>query len=371
MSHFARIFAIAALVICLLPSGEARADRIKDLVTIGGIRSNQLVGYGLVVGLDGSGDQTNQAPFTSQSLKTMLARLGVSLPPGTAPQTKNVAAVALHATLPPFAKPGQTLDVTVSSIGNATSLRGGSLLMSPLKGADDQVYAVAQGNVFVPGISVEGAGGSSVTVNIPSGGRIPNGAIVEREVSTRFGTDSTLKLNLHNSDFTTAQRITAAISTIMGPGLAWAIDATTVEVRMPLRQEQRVAFVSTLENIVVDPANGPAKVVVNSKTGTVIITRDVRVTTSAVSHHNITVTVRSSTAVSQPPPLSTGSTVTTTEDSIVVDRENLPMFAFDVGVSLDEIVKAVNAIGASNDDLVSILEALKAAGALRAELVFI
>ena len=347
------------------------AERVKDLASVAGVRSNQLVGYGLVVGLDGSGDQTSQTPFTVQSLKSMLSRYGIVVPDNVNPQLKNVAAVSIHADLPPFAKPGQTIDVTVSSLGNAKSLRGGSLLMSPLKGADGRVYAIAQGNLIVGGFGASGNDGSKVTVNIPSAGRIPNGATVERTVENPFDRGDAVVLNLNASDFTTANRVAAAINRTVGAGTARPLDSTSIQVSAPLDSSQRVAFVSLLENIDVEPADGPARIVVNSRTGTVVIGSHVRVQPAAVSHGSLTVTITERPVVSQPAPLSGGETAVVAQSDIQITEEAKRMFLFKPGVELDEIVRAVNRVGAAPGDLVAILEALKQAGALRAELIVI
>jgi len=345
-----------------------QADRIKDLTSIAGIRSNQLVGYGLVVGLDGTGDKT---VFTMQSLKSMLTQLGVTIPPGVNPKSKNVAAVSLHAELPAFAKPGQTIDVTVSSIGEAKSLRGGTLLLSPLKGADGQVYAIAQGNVIVGGFGISGKDGSSVTVNVPSVGRVPNGASVERVVTSAFSLGSSVILNLNRPDFTTANRVMEKINETFGKDTAFAMDGTSIKVSAPLDVSQRVSFVSSLQNLDVDPAQGEAKVIINSRTGTVVIGSNVRVSAAAVTHGSLTVTITNSAAVSQPNALSKGETVVIPASDIAVKEENNRMFKFAPGTSLDEIVRAINQVGAAPGDLVAILEALKEAGALRANLVVI
>jgi flagellar P-ring protein precursor FlgI len=358
------------VLLLALTSTSAYAERIKDLATLAGVRSNPLVGYGLVVGLNGTGDQTTQAPFTVQSLKSMLANLGVVLPPNLNLQLKNVAAVSVHAELPPFAKVGQAIDVTVSSIGNAKSLRGGSLLMTSLRGADGQIYAMAQGNVVVGGLGVE-AQGSSVTVNVPSSGRIPNGATVERTVSSSFTENGPLVLNLHQADFTTAQRMMESINQVFGSDVALAVDATSVQVRAPLDSSQRVSFISALENLIVVPGETAAKVIVNSRTGTVVIGQNVRVSPAAVSHGNLTVTIAANPIVSQPPPLSGGQTAVVPRSDISVTEQKSHMFLFAPGVALDDIVRAVNKVGATPSDLVAILEALKAAGALRAELIVI
>ena len=355
----------------LLVWGAAAAERVKDLASVAGVRPNQLVGYGLVVGLDGTGDQTSQAPFTIQSLKSMLARFGITVPPNVNPQLKNVAAVAVHAELPPFARPGQRIDVTVSAIGNAKSLRGGTLLMTPLKGADGRVYAIAQGNLVVGGLAASGADGSKITVNIPSAGRIPGGATVERTVPTPFAAGDHLLLNLHTPDFTTATRLAQAINAAVGPGTAQPVDAGAVRVAAPRDPAQRVAFVSMLENLEVQPGEAPARVIVNSRTGTVVIGRHVRVLPAAVSHGSLTVTISERPQVSQPPPLSAGSTAVVPRTDVEVREEGRRMFLFQAGTTLDEIVRAVNEVGAAPSDLVAILEALKQAGALRAELIVI
>lgn len=355
----------------LMLAGPAQAERIKDLASIAGVRSNQLLGYGLVVGLDGSGDKTNSSPFTEQSLKSMLIRLGVVVPPGTQIKPKNVAAVTVHAELPAFAKAGQTIDVTVSSIGDAKSLRGGSLLMTPLKGADGKIYAIAQGNLVVGGLSASGADGSKISINIPSVGRIANGATVEREVASPFARGGSLTLNLHQSDFTTVRRITESINEAIGPGTARPLDAASLQVNAPMDPGQRVSFVSLIENLLVTPGEGAAKVIVNSRTGTVVINSQVRVSPAAVSHGSLIVTISEDMQVSQPEPLSAGATTVTPSTQISVEEEGNHMFVFNPGITLDELVRAVNEVGAAPSDLVAILEALKQAGALRAELIII
>jgi flagellar P-ring protein precursor FlgI len=360
-----------ALLSVLFGSDTARAERVEDLATVAGVRTNQLVGYGLVVGLDGTGDQTSQTPFTIQSIENMLAKFGVTVPANTNPMLKNVAAVTVHASLPPFAKPGQTIDITVSSIGNATSLRGGSLIMTPLKGADGQVYAMAQGSVLVSGFGVEGKDGSSITVNIPSSGRIPNGATVEQAVPSNFASSPFVTLNLDTPDFTTAARLTDAINKLLGPGTAEALDAISVRVRAPSDPSQRIAYVSTLEGLDVDPAAPPARVIINSRTGTVVISSEVRVMAAAVASGSLTVTITERSDVSQPGAFSNGTTAITPRSSLDVKQEKAHMFEFPAGVNLDEIVRAVNSVGAAPGDLVAILEALREAGALRAQLIVI
>lgn len=350
---------------------DADAERIKDIATIAGVRSNQLVGYGLVVGLDGTGDQTSQVPFTVQSMKNMLSKFGITLPPGVNPQPKNIAAVLVQAELPPFAKPGQTLDITVSSLGNAKSLRGGSLVMTPLKGANGKVYAVAQGNLVVGGLGVAGSDGSKITVNVPSVGRIPNGALIEQAAPTSFGDSNTLVLNLHRPDFTTAKRMAEAVNNALDMTVARPVDGSSVSVQAPQDKGQRVAFISLLENLTLEPGLAPARVIINSRTGTVVIGQSVRVTPAAVSHGSLTVTITEKPIISQPAPLSDGTTTVVPTSDIAVQEDSGTMFLFDPGVSLDEIVRAVNQVGAAPGDLVAILEALKEAGSLRAELIVI
>lgn len=355
----------------LLFSAAAQADRIKDLVSIGGVRPNQLVGYGLVVGLNGTGDQTSQTPFTVQSIRAMLAAQGVTIPANVNLQLKNVASVMVTAELPPFAKPGQTIDITVSSLANAKSLRGGTLLMTPLKGADGDVYAMAQGSLIVSGFGAAGADGSRISVNVPSSGTIPNGATVEREVLNPFALGEALVLNLHTPDFTTARRLAEVINNTLGPQTAAAQDAVSVRVRAPVDSDQRVSFVSFLENLEVTPGSAPAKVIVNSRTGTVVIGSEVRVSAAAVTHGSLTVSISENHEVSQPNPLSLGQTVVTSNSAVEIVEEKNPMFLFGPGATLQEIVNAVNRVGAAPGDLVAILEALKRAGALRAELIVI
>jgi len=361
-------------LVLLLPAAALLAvegERIKDLASIQGVRSNQLVGYGLVVGLDGSGDRTTQAPFTTQSIRSMLAAQGVQLPPGINLQTDNVAAVMITADLPAFAKTGQRLDITVSSLGNAQSLRGGNLLMAPLRGADGEVYAMAQGSLIVGGFGAQGADGSRIAVNIPSTGRIPNGASVEREVQNPFAAGTNVVLNLHTPDFTTARRMADVINENVGSDIAFARDAVSIAVDAPENTDQRVGFVAYLENLRVDPGEAPARVIVNSRTGTVVIGSHVRVREAAVTHGSLTVTISESFGVSQPAPFSDGQTVVTPRTDIEVTEATSPMFLFNPGVELREIVNAVNQVGAAPGDLISILEALKQAGALRAELIVI
>lgn len=366
-TSFACFFVLAFAFLAM----PAQAERVKDLAHIAGVRGNQLVGYGLVVGLDQTGDQTGQTPFTTQSLKSMLNRFGVNLPPGINLQLKNVAAVSLSTNLPAFAKPGQSIDVTVSTIGNAKSLRGGTLLMSPLKGADGRVYALAQGNLVVGGVGVATDDGNSLSVNVPTVGRIPNGATVERAAPTQFGSDDSLVLNLHRADFTTAKRVADAINRTVGMNAAQPTDAASVRVYAPKDRGQRVDFVSLVENVLLEPGEAPAKVIVNSRSGTVVIGRHVRVTAAAVAHGNLSVTITNVPVISQPAPLAEGDTVVVPNSEIEIREEQNRMFVFEPGVSLNDIVRAVNQVGAAPSDIVAILEALKEAGALSAELVVI
>jgi len=360
------------LAMALFAALPAHADKVRDLVQVGGVRSNQLIGYGLVVGLDGSGDQTTQAPFTTQSLENMLQQFGITVPPNARPQLKNAAAVVVTADLPPFAKPGQTIDVTVASIGNAKSIRGGQLLMTPLKGADGSVYAMAQGSVIVGGVSAQGKSGSSVQVNISASGRIPEGASVERTVPSSFASgNGDLMLNLNTADFTTAGRIATAINNAYGAGTARAVDGGSVSVRGPQDPAQKVEWLGAIQNIEVQPGDAPARVVVNSRTGTVVIGSDVRVTAAAVAHGAIQVTISEQPMVSQPAPFSRGQTAVVPSSSVQVSEDGAHMFKFGPGVSLDSIVRAVNQVGATPSDLISILQALKQAGALHAQLVVI
>ncbi len=352
-------------------SSVVYAERIKDITTISGVRSNPLIGYGLVVGLDGSGDQTNQTPFTTESFLNMLKQFGIAIPEGARMQLKNVAAVAIHAELPAFAKPGQQLDITASSIGNAKSLRGGTLLMTPLKGADGNVYALAQGNLVVGGLGVEGLDGSKLTVNVPSVGRIPNGATVERSVPNNFSAGQPIIFNLHRSDFTTAKRIADSINDLLGPKVAQATDAMSIRVNAPKDPSQRVNFISLLENIEVVPGEAAAKVVINSRTGTIVVGSHVRIAPVAVTHGSLTVTVAEDIEVSQPDALAEGTTVVLPKSNVTAEQQLNPMFKFDPGPTLDELVRAVNEVGAAPGDLMAILEALKQAGALKAELIVI
>ncbi len=347
------------------------AERIKDLTSISGVRNNQLIGYGLVVGLNGTGDKDTDSPYTLNSLRNILTQFGVQIPPGVKIKPKNAAAVIVHGNLPPFSKIGQEIDITVSSLGNAQSLRGGTLLMTPLKGADGRNYALAQGNLVVGGLTASGQDGSKVTVNIPSAGRIPNGATVEREVVNHFGKGRSITLNLNDGDFTTAMRVAQSINLAIGPGTAKPLDATSIRVNAPMDPGQKVSFIAMLEELQVRPGSAPAKVIINSRTGTVVINSQVRVYPAAVSHGNLVVSISENAEVSQPGAFSGGQTAVVPQSDVGVTEEANHMFLFDPGVSLDEVVRAVNEVGAAPSDLVAILEALKEAGALRAELIVI
>lgn len=352
----------------LMLSSIAVAERVKDIATIKGVRSNPLVGYGIVVGLDGTGEPT---VYAIQEFRTMLQKLGITLPSDIRVKLKNVAIVTVQAELPPFAQPGQTIDVTVSSLGEAKSLRGGSLIMVPLKGIDGKVYAIAQGNLVVGGFGAQGSDGSKVTINVPTTGRIPNGATVEKSVDSSFSKGDFITFLLKRPDFTTAKNLTNAINNIIGPGIARPIDASSIKVSAPRDVSQRVMYLSSLENIVVHEADAPARVVVNSRTGTIVIGQHVRVSPAAISHGNLVVTIDENQQVSQPNALAQGTTQTTQQSQVTIEQEPSRMFLFSPGVELKDIVAAVNAVGAAPGDIMAVLEALKQANALHAELIVI
>ena len=364
-----RIIVLTCLLLSL--AVPTHAQRIKDLSSVSGVRSNQLVGYGLVVGLDGTGDQTSQTPFTTQTFRNMLQQLGIQIPPGANFQLSNVAAVAVHAELPAFSKPGAQIDVTVSSVGNADSLRGGTLLVTPLKALDGQVYAVAQGSLVVGGFGAQGVDGSSVTVNVPSVGRIPSGAIIERAAPDGFSHGTSIVFNLHRADFTTARRVAEKINATFGPEVATTLDAGSISVRSPKNATQRVSFLSVLENLDVEPDSTAAKVVINSRTGTIVIGEKVEVAPAAVTHGSLTVTISEDLEVVQPNAFAGGDTAVVPGSEVEITEESNRMFYFAPGVNLQDIVMAVNEVGAAPGDLMAILEALRQAGALRAELVVI
>lgn len=370
------IISLLTLVFSII--SQAKGDRLKDLVSFAGIRSNQLLGYGLVVGLDGTGDSASN--LTLQSMASTVSQFGLKVGPADI-SAKNAAAVMVTAELRPFTKIGQTINVTVSSMGKAKSLRGGTLLMTPLKGADGQVYAIAQGNLAVGGFGVEGKDGSSLSVNIPTVGSIANGATVEKMVETPFIKNKNFVMNLHQGDFTTANRIVEEINRLFGPGVSRALDGTSISVNAPKDPSQKVSFMSLLENIEVKPASPVARVVVNARTGTVVIGGDVRVTPAAVSHGSLTVKVQENTTTTPGQTTTTqnaNTTVTNTTDpvtnedsEITAGAENVSAFVFDAGTTLSDIVDAINAIGTNSADLVAILEALREAGALRAQMIII
>ena len=364
------LISLLALSAAMLAPQLAQAERVKELASIAGVRQNQLMGYGIVVGLDGTGDQTTQTPFTVQSVVSMLQQMGVNLPSGTSLQLKNVAAVTVTASLPAFAQPGQTMDITVSSIGNAKSLRGGTLLMTPLKGADGQIYAMAQGNVLVGGVGAA-AGGAQQVVNHLSVGKISAGATVERAVATSLGANNEIRLELKNSDFATAARMTEKINDHFGPGIATAVDGRVIRVRSPSSSDQRVAFLGILENLEVSPEREAAKVIMNARTGSVVMNQAVMLDACAISHGNLSVTIGQEPTVSQPNAFSGGQTVVTQNTNVEIKKDPGKVLALKAGANLADVVKAMNSIGASPQDLLSILQALKAAGSLRAELEII
>lgn len=360
---FAVLFAL-----CLPP--PAKAERLKELASIQGVRDNALIGYGLMVGLDGTGDQTMQTPFTTQSLNNMLQQLGITIPQGVNMQLKNVAAVMVTATLPSFARPGQTIDVTVSSMGNAKSLRGGTLLMTPLKGVDGAVYAIAQGNMVVGGAGAS-ANGSKVQINQLSSGRIPAGGTVERVVEAAVGGDGGLTLELMRSDFGTAQRAVEAIDRQFGSGTAEAVDARVIRVRVPASAQARVGFLARLEGLEVTPTQAVARVVINARTGSVVMNQAVRVNDCAIAHGSLSVVINTEPVVSQPGPFSNGRTVTSQTSEISINQPGGALQMVRGGASLADVIKGLNSLGANPMDLVSILQAMKTAGALRAELEII
>ena len=345
----------------------ANAARIKELASVQGVRSNPLVGYGLVVGLDGTGDQTTSTPFTSQSIAAMLQQMGVTVPPGASMQLKNVAAVLVTAQLPPFAQPGQTLDVNVSSLGNAKSLRGGTLIATPLKGADGQIYALAQGNLIVGGAGASAAG-SKVQINHLSAGRVPEGATVERAVPTPLNQGEYLQLDLNSNDYATAREVARAINAKMGEGSAQALDGRVVRVRMPPTPDERVSFMADIENLPIDRAAPAARVVINARTGSIVVNQAVTLSACAVAHGSLSVTISTTPVVSQPGPLSGGQTVAREKADITINQQPGSLIHMPAGTQLVDVVKALNSLGATPQDLLAILQAIKAAGALNAEL---
>lgn len=366
MKTLATIF-VAVLGLLVFP---VQAERLKDLASIRGVRDNQLIGYGLMVGLDGTGDQTMQTPFTTQSLTNMLSQLGITTPPGASMQLKNVAAVMVTALLPAYARPGQNLDITVSSLGNAKSLKGGTLLLTPLKGANGNVYALAQGNMVVGGAGAS-ANGSQVKINQLTSGRIPSGAIVERAVVTAISGDGAMMLELNTTDFGTAQKAADAINREIGPGTALALDGRVIQVKPPANPDERVGYLARLENIDVTPSLGMAKVVINARTGSIVMNQIVRINDCAVAHGNLTVVINTDIVASQPGPLSGGTTLITKNSTIDLTQSGGALQVVKGTTSLADVVKSLNGLGANPQDLVSILQSMKAVGALRAELEII
>jgi len=366
MTSFKRVL-ISLLIVSF--SSAVFSARIKDIASVEGVRSNQLVGYGLVVGLPGTGESSSN--FTEQAFATMLRNFGINIPAGERLKIKNVAPVAITAELKAFAKRGQRIDITVSAIGEAKSLRGGELLQTFLKGVDGKVYALAQGSLVVGGLGAEGADGSKVVINTPTVGRISNGAIVEREIRSPFANGDSITFNLHESDFTTAKRLADTINNLVGPNTASLLDATSVRVLAPREVSQRVSYLATLENLTFEPARSNAKIIVNSRTGTIVVGQDVRLLPTAITHGGISVTVTENREVSQPNPFAAGNTEVVDNTTVNVTQEDSRMFRFDTGVSLNDLVRAVNEVGLAPGDLMAILEALKQAGALQGELIII
>nr|WP_302173622.1 flagellar basal body P-ring protein FlgI [uncultured Hydrogenophaga sp.] len=354
-----------ALVLAL--PAAAQSIRVKEIAAVQGVRTNQLTGYGLVVGLDGTGDQTTQMPYTSQGMANYLQQLGLTLPPGVNPQFKNIAAVLVTAELPPFAQPGQAIDVTVSSMGNAKSLRGGTLIATPLKGADGEIYALAQGNLLVGGAGAS-AGGSKVQINHLSAGRIPGGGQVERTVPTAFALGESIDLGLQSNDFTTASRVTDAINKALGAGTASAVDGRVVRLRAPADPNSRVAFLARVEDVRLDAAVPMAKVVINSRTGSIAMNQAVTLGPCAVAHGNLSVSISSNPVISQPNPLSNGQTVVAEQANIQISQDKGSLIQMGPAAQLSDVVKALNSLGATPQDLLAILQAIKASGALNADL---
>ncbi len=360
-------FAIASAAVWWPVPADAAQARVKELASVQGVRSNPLQGLGLVIGLDGTGDQTTQAPFTAQSLTAMLQQMGVTLPPGASVQSKNIAAVMVTAQLPAFAQPGQPIDVAVASIGNAKSLRGGTLIATPLKGADGQIYALAQGNLIVGGAGAS-AGGSKVQINHLAAGRIPEGATVERSVPTPLNQGETIRLDINSSDFATARAVARAINHAKGEGTAHALDGRVVRVKVPADSDARVGFLADIENLAVELERRAARIVLNARTGSVVLNDAVTLGPCAVAHGSLSVTISSTPAVSQPNPLSQGQTVSTEKTDIAITQQGGALVQLPAGAKLADVVKALNALGATPQDLLAILQAMKSAGALNAEI---
>lgn len=357
---------LAAVALCgQLP---AQAVPLMDLVDVEGIRGNQLIGYGLVVGLDGTGDK-NQVKFTSQSVTNMIKQFGVNLPPNVDPKLKNVAAVTITATVPPSYSAGQTVDVTVSSLGDAKSLRGGQLLMTPLQGVDGEIYALAQGAVIVGGVNAEGASGSKVAINTSNSGLIPNGATVERMIPSDFTERPDVMLNVRQPSFQTVTRVVDAVDAYFGKGTATALNATKISIRAPVTSTQRMSFMAMLERLEVEEGRTRPKVVFNSRTGTVVVGQGVRVKAAAVAHGSLTVTISERPQVSQPNAFAGGETVVTPQSDVAIEQDRKAMFKWPEGASLESIINTINSLGATPDDVMSILQSLERAGALNAELI--
>ena len=368
LQNLSRLAMLTGMALVLALPAAAQSIRVKEIAAVQGVRTNQLTGYGLVVGLDGTGDQTTQMPYTSQGMANYLQQLGLTLPPGVNPQFKNIAAVLVTAELPPFAQPGQAIDVTVSSMGNAKSLRGGTLIATPLKGADGEIYALAQGNLLVGGAGAS-AGGSKVQINHLSAGRIPGGGQVERAVPTPFALGETIDLGLQSNDFTTASRVTDAINKAFGPGTASAVDGRVVRLRAPADPNSRVAFLARVEDVRLDAAVPMAKVVINSRTGSIAMNQAVTLGPCAVAHGNLSVSISSTPVISQPNALSTGGqTVVTEQTNIQISQDKGSLIQMGPAAQLSDVVKALNSLGATPQDLLAILQAIKASGALNADL---
>lgn len=364
-----RHLVLLCLAVCLACAGTAQASRVKEVASIEGVRSNQLTGFGLVVGLDGTGDQTTQMPYTSQGLANYMQQLGLTLTPASMAQLqmKNVAAVLVTAQLPAFARPGQLLDINVSSLGNSKSLKGGTLIATPLKGADGEVYALAQGNLIVAGAGAA-AGGSKVTVNHLSAGRIPDGAQVERSVPTALQEGPTISLSLNSSDFQTARKVAQVINRKFGAGVAQALDGRTVQVTAPTNPNDRVSFIAEMEELPVESSVAAAKIIINSRTGSIVLNQAVSLGACAIAHGNLSVSISSTPVISQPNALSGGQTVVTEKANIEIKQEPGKLIQLPAAAQLADVVKALNALGATPQDLLAILQAIKAAGALNAEL---
>ncbi|MBZ9664296.1 flagellar basal body P-ring protein FlgI [Pseudomonas sp. LMG 31766] len=359
------------LVACVLGWPlSTKAVPLMDLVDIEGIRGNQLIGYGLVVGLDGTGDK-NQVRFTSQSVANMIKQFGINLPPNVDPKLKNVAAVTVTAEIPPSYSPGQTVDITVASLGDAKSLRGGQLLMTPLQGVDGETYALAQGAIVVGGLNATGQSGSSVAINSANSGRVPNGATVERMIPSDFSTRDDVMLNLRQPSFQTAARVVEAVNGRFGSGTASALNSTKISIRAPITSTQRIGFMAMLEGLEVEEGRERPRVVFNSRTGTVVVGQGVRVKAAAVAHGTLTVTISENPQVSQPNAFSGGQTAVVPRSDVAVSQDKNAMFKWPDGASLDSIINTVNSLGATPDDVMSILQALEQAGALNAELIVI